>query len=74
MQKWEYLTVKQVRDVTVFTGSVNSWNPSLNLQNLGNDGWELVSTFFYRQVFFSHFRLSAGLCLRSACKRLLSAI
>ncbi len=46
MQKWDYktITVKRNIKVEILTNySVTPWQPTLNLQQLGEEGWELVS-------------------------------
>jgi hypothetical protein len=42
MQKWEYLTVGMSRDFSLF-GKPSEWEPKIDLETLGNEGWELVS-------------------------------
>jgi hypothetical protein len=43
MQKWEYQTIITGRDVKWLSGKVTDWNPPIDLEKLGEDGWELIS-------------------------------
>jgi hypothetical protein len=46
MQRWEYqtITLKREYKTNIITGaSVTNWNSTINLQQLGEEGWELVS-------------------------------
>jgi hypothetical protein len=42
MQKWEYLTVGMFRDFSLL-GKPSAWEPKIDLETLGKDGWELIS-------------------------------
>ena len=42
MQKWEYKSIKLTRDIRIL-GGVKEWSPTINLDELGREGWELVA-------------------------------
>ena len=41
MSKWEYQTITLKRELN--WGSLTQWSQSIDLNKLGEDGWELVS-------------------------------
>ncbi len=44
MQKWEYLAMTVKRDVGGLFSGVGDWQGQLDLTQIGEEGWELVST------------------------------
>jgi hypothetical protein len=44
MPKWEYQTIILKRELKLgFSASLTQWSPSIDLDRLGEEGWELVS-------------------------------
>jgi hypothetical protein len=45
MQKWEYqtITLKREHKIGILSTASTEWQPPINLRQLGEEGWELIS-------------------------------
>jgi hypothetical protein len=52
MQKWDYWTVSQTRGVVGNIGNYQftAWDPSIDLKQAGQEGWELVSVITVNSI------------------------